>query len=406
MLLGELVGLLFQGGLLDLQLDDFPAHHVQLGGHGVHLGTDHGAGLVNEVDGLVGEEPVGDIAVGEGGGGNDGSVGDLHPVVDLIPLLQTPKDGYGVLHRGLPHQHRLKPPFQGGVLLDILAVLVEGGGPNAVELPPGQEGLEEVARIHSPLGLTRPYDGVKLVNEEQDSALRLLHLVQNGLEPLLKLAPVLGPGDEGAHIQGKDGLVLQRGWHVPLHDPLGQPLGNGSLTYPGLTDEHRVVFGLAGENTDHVPNLIVPADHWIQLVLPGPLHQVRAVFLQCVIGLLRVVRGDPLAPPHPGEGLEDLLLGDAVDPEKLAQGSVRDLGQSQQQMLHRHIFILHASGGLLGLVEGLVHLLGNIDLPRLPAGAGYLGQLAQLLIYSRLQGGQGEPHGGEELGHQSSLGGQ
>ena len=64
--LGEAVGLLFQGGLLDLVLDDLPLDHVQLGGHGVDLGADHGAGLVDQVDGLVGEEPVGDVAVATG----------------------------------------------------------------------------------------------------------------------------------------------------------------------------------------------------------------------------------------------------------------------------------------------------------------------------------------------------
>ena len=62
-LLGELVGLLLQGGLLNLMLDDLPLDDVQLGGHGVHLGADHGAGLVHQVDGLVRQEPVGDIAV-------------------------------------------------------------------------------------------------------------------------------------------------------------------------------------------------------------------------------------------------------------------------------------------------------------------------------------------------------
>ena len=123
-LLGQVVGLLFQGGLLDLVLDDLPLDHVQLRGHGVDFCANEGAGLVDEVNGLVGEEPVGDVPVGQGGGGDDGPVLDLHPMEDLIPLLQAPEDGDGVLHRGLAHQHRLEPPLQGGVLFDVLAVLV------------------------------------------------------------------------------------------------------------------------------------------------------------------------------------------------------------------------------------------------------------------------------------------
>ena len=64
MFLGQPVGLLFQGGLFDLVLDDLPLDHIQLGGHGVNLRADEGAGLVDEVDGLVREEPVGDVPVG------------------------------------------------------------------------------------------------------------------------------------------------------------------------------------------------------------------------------------------------------------------------------------------------------------------------------------------------------
>ena len=62
---------------------------------------------------------------------------------------------------------------------------------------------------------------MELVDEEEDFALGLLHLVEDGLQPLLKLSPVLGPGHQGAHVQGEDGLVLQGGGHVPLDNPLG-----------------------------------------------------------------------------------------------------------------------------------------------------------------------------------------
>ena len=87
MLFGELIRLLFQGGLLDLQLDDLPGDVVQFAGHGVDFGADHGAGFVHQVNGLVGKEPVGDVAVGEGGGGDESLVGDLHAVEDLVAFL-------------------------------------------------------------------------------------------------------------------------------------------------------------------------------------------------------------------------------------------------------------------------------------------------------------------------------
>ncbi len=42
-----------------------------------------GAGFVDQIDGLVGQEAVGDVAVREHGGGDDGGILDAHAVVDL-----------------------------------------------------------------------------------------------------------------------------------------------------------------------------------------------------------------------------------------------------------------------------------------------------------------------------------
>ena len=51
-----------------------------LGRHRVHLGADHRAGFVDQVDRLIRQEPVGDIPAGEGDGGDDRLVGDLDAV--------------------------------------------------------------------------------------------------------------------------------------------------------------------------------------------------------------------------------------------------------------------------------------------------------------------------------------
>ena len=66
---------------------------------------------------------------------------DADAVENFIAVLQTTEDGNGVLHRGLIHLYRLEPALQCGVLFDILAVLVQGGSADAVELAPGQHGL-------------------------------------------------------------------------------------------------------------------------------------------------------------------------------------------------------------------------------------------------------------------------
>ena len=65
-------------------------------------------------------------------------------------------------------QHRLEAAFEGGVLFDVLAVFVERGGADAVQLAAGQHRLEQVAGVHRPFGLAGADDGVQFVDEQDD----------------------------------------------------------------------------------------------------------------------------------------------------------------------------------------------------------------------------------------------
>ena len=89
----------FSAAALDLELLDAPLDLVDLDRHRVDLDPQPGAGLVDQVDGLVRQEPVGDVPVGEHGRRHQRRVLDPHPVVDLVPLLQAAEDGDRVLDR-------------------------------------------------------------------------------------------------------------------------------------------------------------------------------------------------------------------------------------------------------------------------------------------------------------------
>jgi len=116
-------------------------------------------------------------------------------VVGLVALPQAAQDGDGVLHAGLADEHLLEPALQGRVLLDPLAVLVQGRCPDHAELTAGQHRLEHVAGIHGRVARgSRADHGVQLVDEGDDLALCVADLVQDGLEPLLELTAVLGAG--------------------------------------------------------------------------------------------------------------------------------------------------------------------------------------------------------------------
>ena len=271
---------------------------IHLAGHTVHLSLDHGAGFIHQVDGLIRQEPIGDIAVGQGSGGDQGVVADLDAVEDLVPLLQAAQDGDGVLNGRFIHLHRLEPAFQRGVLLDILAVLVQRRRTDAVQLAAGQHRFEQVARIHGTVGLACTDDGVQLINEEDDLALTLLHLVQNALQALLELAAVLCTSHQRAHVQAEHGAVFQVFGHIAAHDPFGQALGDCRFADARLTDQAGVVLRLTGQDADDVADLLIPPDDGVQLLLAGQVYQILTVFLQGVVGVLRVVIGHALVAAH------------------------------------------------------------------------------------------------------------
>jgi hypothetical protein len=375
------VGLLGQGRLLDLQPGHPPGELVQLGRHGVDLGAQPRPGLVDQVDGLVGEEPVADVAVAEGGRGDQGAVLDLDAVEHLQPLAQPAQDRDGVLDAGLVDQDGLEAALQGGVLLDPLAVLVDGGGPDHVQLAAGQHRLEHVAGVHGAFGGAGPDHGVELVDEQENPPLGGADLVEHRLEPLLELAPVLGPGDQGAQVEGEDRLVAQPLGHVAADDPLGQALHDGGLADPRVADQHRVVLGLARQDLHHPPDLGVAADHRVEPAGAGVGDQVAPVLGQGLVGDLGHGRGDPLVAAHPGQRGQEALAGDALLAQQPPGGAGRALVQEgEQQVLDRDVLVLEPAGFPLGGVEQAGQPLGDHHLPGRDPGPGHSGPSAQLAL--------------------------
>ena len=85
----------------------FLSRHWQLGIEQSHAAT----GLINQVDGLIGQETIGDIAIAQGGRSHHRFVADLEAVVLLVALSQAPQDFNRVGHGGLAHHHRLEAPL-------------------------------------------------------------------------------------------------------------------------------------------------------------------------------------------------------------------------------------------------------------------------------------------------------
>ncbi len=124
---------LFHRFPLDFKLDQAALqliHHFRLG---IDFHSDPCCGLIDQIDRLVRQETVGDVAVRQLCCGDDGRIGDVHPVMQLIPFLQTAQYGDSGLHRRFVHQHLLETAFQRGILLDVLAVFIKRSRAHAVQ---------------------------------------------------------------------------------------------------------------------------------------------------------------------------------------------------------------------------------------------------------------------------------
>ncbi len=248
----------------------------------------------------------------------------------------------------LAHVHRLEAPLECGILLDVLAILVERRRADGMQLTASERGLEHVGCVHGSLGRTSTHERVQLVDEEDQLPLGLLDLTQHRLETVLELAAVLRSGDHRAEVERDDVLVAQARRDITLDDALRKSLDDGGLARAGLADEHRVVLRAPREDLDDAADLIVAADDRVELALASHLREVRlkrSSAWNCASGFWSVTvapaRSSSRAPENPVARYASVLQ----DPPGLA-GLLREC---HQQVLGRDVGVLE----LLGHLEGL-----------------------------------------------------
>ncbi len=112
--------------------------------------------------------------------------------------------------------------------------------------------------------------------DKDDGVLIFHQLFHDGLEPLLKLAAVLGAGHDEREIETEDALVGQEAGHFAIGDALRQTLDDSGLANAGLTNEHGIVFGAAAEDLDDTFQFAIAADQRIKLSVHGGLGQIAA----------------------------------------------------------------------------------------------------------------------------------
>ena len=317
------------GGLLELlSLDGglfFGAHRGDLffelavAGRRRHGADAHAAGrFVDQVDRLVGQVAVGDVAARQDGGGVQRVVGDADAMVRLVAVAQALEDLFGLLGVGLFDLDLLEAALEGGVALEVLAVLVERGGADGLQLAASQRRLEDGGRVDGAFGGAGPDQVVELVDEQDDVAL-LADLLHDLLEALFELAAVLGAGHQGREVERVDLLGLEQLGHLVAGDALGEAFDHGRLADARLADEHRVVLGAPREDLHDALDLGGAPDAGVELAFFGELGEVATELVEHLGVLLAFGTAGLAAPGRTRQRAHDLvadLFGLGVEVEQ------------------------------------------------------------------------------------------
>ena len=133
-------------------------------------------------------------------------------------------------------------------------------------------------------------------------------LLEHRLEPLLELAAELRAGDQRAEVERDEPLVLEALRDVAVDDALREPFDDRRLADAGLADEHGIVLRAAREHLHHAADLLVAADHRIELALARRVGEIARVALQRLILVLRGLIGDAMRAAHGLERLEQRVV--------------------------------------------------------------------------------------------------
>src|SRR5687767_6758746 len=106
-----------------------------------------------------------------------------------------------------------------------------------------------------------------LVDEENDRLRRRLHLFDDLAQALLELPFHACSGLEQREVEGADADAEQLRWDIAGGDALCEALDDGGFPDAGLASQDRVVLTPAHQDVDDLPDLLVAANHRVELPL-------------------------------------------------------------------------------------------------------------------------------------------
>ena len=210
---------------------------------------DAGTCFVDHVDRFVGQAATGDVTTGQIDGGGDRVVGDLHAVVFFVSFAQSLEDFDRFFVRGRIDNDFLETSGQRVVFFDVLAILVQRRGTDALDFAAGQSRFQYVGGVDGTFGTAGTDQRVQFV-DEQDRVLRATNFVHDGLDSFFELTAVLRAGDHHRQVEHDDSFVGQDFRNFAGDDQLGKSFDDRRFADAGFTEQDRVVFGSSAKDLD------------------------------------------------------------------------------------------------------------------------------------------------------------
>ena len=176
--------------------------------------------FINQVNGFIRKETIGNVAGGKFCRCHDCRVSNFDAVVNFILFLQTAQNSNRVFDARFVDDHFLETAFQSRIFFDVLSVFVQGRRTDHMQFAARKSGLEHVAGIHCTFCLTGADHCMDFVNKQNDTAFFGNHFFQQCFQTFFEFAAVFSTGNESGHIEAQDAFVAQRVRHFAVHNTL------------------------------------------------------------------------------------------------------------------------------------------------------------------------------------------
>ena len=200
-------------------------------------------------------------------------------MVRFVTVAQPLEDVDGVRQIRFADLNRLEATLERGILLKVLAVLVQRGRADCLQFATSQQWLQDARRVDRAFCSTRTDKCVNLVDEDDDVAARA-DFFRDLLQALFEVTAVATTGDKRAKVERVKLLVLERLGNVARDDGLCESFNHGGLTNAGFADEHGIVLGSARQNLHDALDFFLAPDDRVELAFAGLLRQVTTELVE------------------------------------------------------------------------------------------------------------------------------